>query len=158
MTRPRIGKPRSHDLITGKSRKFIFSKMSKADLGPTQPPLQWASRVRLVQRLRISGVPLISPQMPSWRTQGKLLLFSLINNINTRFNSDLHTPTANLTFQKGPFYFGIKVFNYLPTNIKNTSHDIKQFRSTLKSFFLINSFYAVEEYFTWNSNRDLGPV
>ena len=26
-------------------------------------------------------------------------------------------------FQKGPFYFGIKVFNHLPTGIKKTSHD-----------------------------------
>jgi len=38
---------------------------------------------------------------------------------NTRFSSDLHTPNANLTFQNGPFYFGIK----LPTNIKNTPHE-----------------------------------
>ena len=46
---------------------------------------------------------------------------SEIHNINTWFSSDLHTPTANLTtFQKGPFYFGIKVFNFLPTSIKNT--------------------------------------
>jgi len=44
---------------------------------------------------------------------------SEIHNINTRFSSDLHTPTANLTiFQKGPFYFGIKVFNRLSTSIK----------------------------------------
>jgi hypothetical protein len=29
-----------------------------------------------------------------------------IHNINTRFSSDLHTPTSNLTtFQKGPIYF-----------------------------------------------------
>ena len=42
-----------------------------------------------------------------------------IHNINTRFSSDLHTPAANLTtFQKGPFYFGIKIFNHLPTSIK----------------------------------------
>jgi len=54
---------------------------------------------------------------------------SEIHNIYTRFSSDLHTPTANLTtFQKGPYYFGIKVFNHLPTSIKNTSHDINQFR------------------------------
>jgi hypothetical protein len=47
-----------------------------------------------------------------------------IYNIDTRFSSDLHTPTANLTtFQKGPFYFGIKIFNHLPTSIKKTSHD-----------------------------------
>jgi hypothetical protein len=45
-------------------------------------------------------------------------LNSEIHNINTRFSSDLHTPTANLTtFQKGPFYFEIKVFNHLPTSI-----------------------------------------
>ena len=55
---------------------------------------------------------------------------SEIHNINTRFSSDLHNATANLTtFQKVPFYFGIKVFNLPPTSIKNTSHDINQFRS-----------------------------
>ena len=82
-----------------------------------------------------------------------------IHNINIRFSSDLHTPTANLTtFQKGPFYFGIKVFNHLPTSIKNTSHDINQFKSVLKSFLLISSFYSLEEYFAWNSTRDLGSV
>jgi hypothetical protein len=82
-----------------------------------------------------------------------------IHNINTRFSSDLHTPTANLTaFQKVPFYFGIKAFNYLPASIKNTSHDINQFRSVLKSFLLINSFYSLEEYFAWNYNRDLGSL
>ena len=49
---------------------------------------------------------------------------SEIHNIKTRFSSDLHTPTANLTtFQKGPFYFGIKDYNHLPTNIKSISHD-----------------------------------
>jgi hypothetical protein len=82
-----------------------------------------------------------------------------IHNINTRFSSDLHTPTANLTtFQNVPFYFGIKFFNHLPTSLKKTSHDINQFRSVLKSFLIINSFYLLEEYFAWNSSRDLGLV
>jgi len=82
-----------------------------------------------------------------------------IHNINTRFSSDLHIPTANLTtFQKGTFYFEIKFFNHLPNSIKKTSHDINQFRSVLKSFLIINSFYLLEEYFAWNSNRDLGLV
>jgi hypothetical protein len=41
---------------------------------------------------------------------------SEIHNIKTRFSSDLHNQTENLTtFQKRPFYFGIKVFNHLPT-------------------------------------------
>ena len=84
---------------------------------------------------------------------------SEIHNINTRFISDLHTASANLTtFQKGPFYYGIKVFNHFPTSIKNTSTDINQFRSVLKCFLLTNSFYSLDEYFAWNSNRDLGSV
>ena len=29
----------------------------------------------------------------------------------------------NFTKKKTPFYFGIKVFNHLPTSIKNRSHD-----------------------------------
>jgi hypothetical protein len=79
---------------------------------------------------------------------------SEIHNINTRFSSDLHIPTANLTtFQRRHFYFEIKVFNHLPTSIKNTSHDINKFRSVLKCFLLINPFYS-EKYFTWNSNKD----
>ena len=83
---------------------------------------------------------------------------SEIHTINTRFSSDLHTATANLTtFQKGPFYFGMNVFNHLPTSIKNTSHDINRFRSVFKSFLVINSFYS-EEYFAWNSDRDIGSV
>jgi hypothetical protein len=83
---------------------------------------------------------------------------SEIHNINTRFRSDLHTPTANLTnFQKGPFYFGIKVFNRIPTSNKQTFHDINQFKSIFKNFLIINSFY-LEEYFAWNSNKDLGLV
>jgi hypothetical protein len=59
-------------------------------------------------------------------------LNSETHNINTRFSSDLHTPTANLTtFQKGPFYFGIKVFNHLANSIKNASHDMIQGNSNL---------------------------
>jgi hypothetical protein len=83
---------------------------------------------------------------------------SKIHNIKTRFSSDLHTPKATLIiFQKEPLYFGIKIFNHLPTNIKNISNDINKFRSVLKSFLLIHSFYS-NEYFAWNSNRDLVSV
>jgi len=74
---------------------------------------------------------------------------SEIHNISTIFSSDLHTATANLTtFQKFLFYFGVKIFNLPPTSNKNTSHDINQFISALKSFHLINSFYSLNEYFS----------
>jgi hypothetical protein len=74
---------------------------------------------------------------------------SAIHNINTKFIPDLRTASADLTtFQKAPFYYGMKIFNHFPTSIKNTSHDINQVRSALKCFFLINTFYSLKEYFT----------
>jgi len=41
-------------------------------------------------------------------------------------NSEIHNinTTANLTFQKGPFYFGINVFNHLPFIHSFISHSI----------------------------------
>ena len=41
---------------------------------------------------------------------------SEIHSINTRQNSNLHQPQANLTlYHKGAYYSGIEVFNNLPT-------------------------------------------
>jgi hypothetical protein len=66
---------------------------------------------------------------------------------NTQFSSDLYTPTANLTtFQKGPFYFGIKVFNYLSTNIKNISWH-KAIQIYLKKFSSYKFILLVEGIF-----------
>jgi len=43
------------------------------------------------------------------------LVNSEIHSINTRQNSNLHQPQANLTlYQKGAYYSGTKVFNNLP--------------------------------------------
>jgi hypothetical protein len=75
--------------------------------------------------------------------------------MNTRHNNSLHYPTCNLTvFQKGTYYFGIKVFNNLPSRMKNLAHDAKQFRTAVKRFLLLNSFYSLEEYFNFNSNSN----
>jgi len=66
---------------------------------------------------------------------------SAIHNINTRFSWFTYYNCKLNNFLKKSLLFWIKVFNYLPTNIKNTSHDINQFRSVLKSFILINSYH-----------------
>jgi hypothetical protein len=74
---------------------------------------------------------------------------SEIHIINTRFGSYLHITTANLTTsQKDPFYFGIKVFNHLPPNIKNTSHD-KPIHMCFKNypsykFILLGAIFCLE--------------
>jgi hypothetical protein len=42
-----------------------------------------------------------------------------IHGINTGYTNNFHYPSSDLTtFQKGTYYFGIKVFNSLPPSIK----------------------------------------
>ena len=60
----------------------------------------------------------------------------------------LHLPQSNLTiYQKGAYYSGIKIFNKLPLEFKNTVGNQKKFKTVLKKFLLNYSFYTIEEYF-----------
>ena len=71
-----------------------------------------------------------------------------IHSIHTRFKTNLHPPTANLTkFQNGVYYSAIKICNNLPHKIKDLANDILPFRNALKRFLLTNSFYNSKEYF-----------
>ena len=73
-----------------------------------------------------------------------------VHKILTRSKDDLHLPMANLSvFQKGVYFSGIKIFNNLPNEIKQTSNDIRKFKNALKSFLLENSFYSLSEYYNW---------
>jgi hypothetical protein len=73
---------------------------------------------------------------------------SEIQSVNIRQNSNLHQPQANLTlYQKGAYYSGIEVFNYLPPNIRNLSCDAKRFNSELGKYLHLTSFYSIEEYY-----------
>jgi hypothetical protein len=70
------------------------------------------------------------------------------HNLETRQSNNLYTPQANLSvYQKGAYYSGIKIFNKLPSNIKNVNGNITQFKTTLKRFLYVNSFYTLEDYF-----------
>jgi len=44
---------------------------------------------------------------------------------------------------------GIKIYNILPTYIKNESNNTKKFESLLKNFFYENSFYSLEEFYNY---------
>jgi len=75
--------------------------------------------------------------------------------------TDLYLPSAHLTkVQKGVYYSGIKVFNYLPTRVKSLSGDVRKFKLALKRFLLEGSFYTIQEYFDWDilSNPGLGKL
>jgi len=81
-----------------------------------------------------------------------------VHTINTRHKSDLHPPSIKLAKnQEGVYYSGIKIFSYLPQNIKKLSWNVKKFKLTLKRFLLMmGSFYTLDEYFDWTSRSVLG--
>jgi len=83
------------------------------------------------------------------------LALSVVNNsselcnIKTMNNCTLFQPLSHFTFyQKGPLYFGIKVSNKLPSQIKYLSSNVKQ----INNFQKLHSFYAVVDYFNQNDS------
>jgi hypothetical protein len=66
---------------------------------------------------------------------------------------------VNLTkLHKGVHYSGIKILNSVPVSIKNSFHGTNKFKSDLKGFLLVGSFYSLEEYFNWFSNKGVGSI
>jgi len=76
---------------------------------------------------------------------------SEIHNINTRNKLNLHPPISSLSvYQKGTHDSGIKLFNSLPSQIKDLSHNRNQFKRALKNFLYFHSFYTLDKYFSCN--------
>jgi hypothetical protein len=87
-------------------------------------------------------------------------LFTLnvdIHTKNTRNKFNLFLPQSRLTkYQKGAYFAGIKIFNHLPENIKKkNSNNTNKFKNELKKFLLLGSFYTIEEFYGWTSERKL---
>jgi hypothetical protein len=79
-----------------------------------------------------------------------LIRNSEIHNIGTKQNNNIFPPSISLTkVQKGAYYSGIKIYNYLPKKFKELYNDQKSFESALKKFLYANSFYSMEEYFNY---------
>jgi hypothetical protein len=74
------------------------------------------------------------------------------HGVNRRYNTDFHFPTVWLTaFKEGACFMGMKIFNHLPSNIKILSNRIELFKPGLKKYLLRQSFYSLEEYFSYSS-------
>ena len=87
------------------------------------------------------------------------IINSDIHPCNTRYNTNLHPPSARLTkYQKGAYFTGIKAYNCLPIKIKKIkqlSGDLNKFKQALKKFLSAGSFYTIEEFLEWTSISDL---
>ena len=78
-----------------------------------------------------------------------------IHTINTRNKSNLFLPQTRLTkCQKGVYFAGIKIFNYLLENVKKLSDNTKKFKSELKKLLLLGSFYSIGEFYEWTSKKN----
>jgi hypothetical protein len=69
-----------------------------------------------------------------------------IHTSNMSSNCDLHFPVVNLTvFEKGVWCSSTKLYNHLPSTLKQLSYDTHKFKLALKNFLVTNSFYTVED-------------
>jgi hypothetical protein len=76
-----------------------------------------------------------------------------IHNSRKRQIHDLHMPASKLfLFQMGVYYSGNKIFNHLPSFIKNLASNVKIFKTTLKNFLMTTSFYTADEFFNGQYN------
>jgi hypothetical protein len=110
-----------------------------------------ASCRKLFKKLKI--LPLMSQYIFSItmfivKNKHQFTLNSEIHNISTRQHSNFHQPTPNLTgFKQGIYYSGVKIFNNLPSHIKQLSDNPRIFKLKFKNFLYLHSFYLLEEYF-----------
>jgi hypothetical protein len=58
-------------------------------------------------------------------------------------------------YKKGTYFSGIKVYNCLPTRIKQLSGAVNKFKLALKKFLSAGSFYSIEEFLDWTTLSDL---
>jgi hypothetical protein len=80
----------------------------------------------------------------------KYKLNSETDSVNTRQNSSLYQLLSNkTTYHKWNYYFDIKIFNNLPSDIKkkNLSHNVKQFVFASGDFLCLKAFYTLDECF-----------
>jgi hypothetical protein len=103
--------------------------------------------------VRLGILPLASQYIISLllflnKNQNQFKVNSEIYHYATRQQSNFHQPSANLTkYQKGVCYLGAKVFNKLPSYIKEEFNNPKKFKLILKKFLNEKSFYSLQEYF-----------
>jgi len=73
---------------------------------------------------------------------------SEIHDCNTHFKDNLHLPSSRLTMvQRGVLFSGSKIYNHLPSNIKEQTYDNKLFKLKLKRYLIEQTFYSLDEYY-----------
>jgi hypothetical protein len=70
-----------------------------------------------------------------------------LHGTDTGQKNKLHKPLYKLSsIQEGIIYTAINAYNKLPLCITQFQHNEAQFRNALKKYFLMHTFYTVEEF------------
>ena len=78
---------------------------------------------------------------------------SAIHDHNTRRKRDLHIQACRTaSFQESVINTGIKLFNHLPLELKQT-HELYQFKRKLKLHLLNNPLYSLKEFYDVNIDK-----
>jgi hypothetical protein len=71
--------------------------------------------------------------------------------VQTRQGDNFHFPISSLTlYQKRTYFAGIKIFNKLPSELKELVESPKIFKRNLRSYLVSHCFYKLEEYYCMN--------
>jgi len=133
-----------------KIQKRIISIISKSGSHDPCCPL-----FKHLQILSLPSQHIFSLHVFVIKNRGLFQSNSEIHNLNTRFYHNMHLPSTNLTsVQKGVLYFGSKIYNHLPSNIKALANDTKLFKSTFQSY-LMNIHFIVWMNFINQHPNDL---
>jgi len=102
---------------------------------------------RKLKILPLMSQYIISLMMFIIKNKNQFMVNSEVHSINTRQHTNLHQPTSNLVgYQQGIYYSGVRVYNNLPSHIKQLSYDTKNFELQLKKVLYLHS-YSLEGYF-----------
>jgi hypothetical protein len=73
------------------------------------------------------------------------------HNVETRQGGNLHFPHLRLTLcQNGVYFSGIRIFNKLPSYLKELVESPKIFKRALKKYLVSHCFYNLEEFYDIN--------
>ena len=69
------------------------------------------------------------------------------HGVSSRQSKNFHLPSASTSiYQHGVQYSGVKLFNKLPTALKECADNVKQFKSLLKTYSTTHCFYTLDEF------------
>jgi phage-related holin len=81
---------------------------------------------------------------------------SEVYDVNTRGRNNFYLSQPRLSTYKNGVYMGLKVFNHLPSFIKDLSDNKNQLKNTSNNYLLLNSFYSLNDFLTVNRHFKVG--